>query len=275
MKKIVPFKKEIIFKTNVSEITSISLEHNLHIENNNLITGNFMISGEYRIADTSINTETFNFELPFDINVDNKYDLANVNVDIDDFYYEIVNNKSLEVNIEVLIDKLLEKPLIEPRDDNQSLEEVSDIVENNMISDENQDKSDRIKISERENEEQGDEIMERCIEKEDILAEFDSVADMLNSEVNNGNTDEKRLVEMVQKTETKSIEKINSLFDNLDSSTETYKTYKVCIIRTGDTIESVLQKYNISKEELEKYNSLSDVKIGDKLIIPSVNDEKI
>lgn len=276
MKKIVPFKKEIIFKTNVSEITSISLEHNLHIENNNLITGNFMISGEYRIADTSINTETFNFELPFDINVDNKYDLANVNVDIDDFYYEIVNNKSLEVNIEVLIDKLLEKPLIESREENQSLEEVSDIVENNnMISDENQDKSDVIKISEGENEEQGDEIMERCIEKEDILAEFDSVDDMLNSEVSNGNTNEKRLVELVQKTETKSIEKINSLFDNLDSSTETYKTYKVCIIRTGDTIESVLQKYNISKEELEKYNSLSDVKIGDKLIIPSVNDEKI
>lgn len=280
MKKIVPFKKEIIFKTNVSEITSISLEHNLHLGDNNLITGNFIISGEYRIADTSINTEMFNFELPFDINVDDKYDLTNVNVDIDDFYYEIVNNKSLEVNIEVLIDKLLEKPLIEPREENKSLEEISDTDEN-VINIENEDNiAEKIQINEEdreENDEKEDEIMERCIEKEDILAEFDSLDNVSDSEVNNtvDKLDEKRLVELSQKTETKSIEKINSLFDNLDSSTETYKTYKVCIIRTGDTIESVLQKYSISKEELEKYNSLSDVKIGDKLIIPSVNDEKI
>ncbi len=114
--------------------------------------------------------------------------------------------------------------------------------------------------------------MERCIEKEDILDGNDS----MDFDANNFNQmDEKRLDVITQVNETKSIEKINSLFDNLDSSTETYKTYKVCIIRTGDTIESVLQKYSISKEELEKYNSLSDVKIGDKLIIPSVNDEKI
>lgn len=272
MKKIVPFKKEIIFKTNVSEITSISLEHNLHIEDNNLITGNFIISGEYKVADTSINTEIFNFELPFDINVDDKYDLNNVNVDIDDFYYEIVNNKSLEVNIEVLIDRLVEKPLIESREE-QASEEVSDVVANeNIVTDkEYQNYEDDEEVGQKNGEEEA-EIMERCIEKEDILDSIDST----DLETNNFNqTDEKRLGEIVQVKETKSIEKINSLFDNLDSSTETYKTYKVCIIRTGDTIESVLQKYNISKEELEKYNSLSDVKIGDKLIIPSVNDEKV
>ncbi len=219
--------------------------------------------------------------MPFDINVDDKYDLTNVNVDIDDFYYEIINNKSLEVNIEVLIDKLLEKPLIESREEDQSLEEVSDIVENdNMVSDENKKNIDNSQIDEEnreENDEGEDEIMERCIEKEDILDGLDSLNNTLDSDVSNSldKVDEKRLVEVTQKTETKSIEKINSLFDNLDSSTETYKTYKVCIIRAGDTIESVLQKYNISKDELEKYNSLSDVKIGDKLIIPSVNDEKI
>ena len=271
MKKIVPFKKEIIFKTNVSEITSISLEHNLHIEDNNLITGNFIISGEYKVADTSINTEVFNFELPFDINVDDKYDLNNVNVDIDDFYYEIVNNKSLEVNIEVLVDKLIEKPLMETREE-QSLEDVSDVVANErMVTVDSSQSYENDEVA-CENGEEETEIMERCIEKEDILDGNDS----MDFDANNFNQmDEKRLDVITQVNETKSIEKINSLFDNLDSSTETYKTYKVCIIRTGDTIESVLQKYSISKEELEKYNSLSDVKIGDKLIIPSVNDEKI
>lgn len=273
MKKIVPFKKEITFQTNVSEITSISLEHSLHIEDNNLITGNFNISGEYKIADTSINTEIFNFELPFDINVDDKYDLANVVVDIDDFYYEIINNKSLEINIEVLIDKLIEKPLIEKNEDktdNLISEDVSDIMENEKIVVETENNIE-------DNEE--DEIMERCIEKEDILSELDSIDSQEENFVKERkNLDEiemNRPLEITTQQEIKSIEKINSLFDNLDSSTETYKTYRVCIIRTGDTIESVLQKYSISKEELEKYNNLSDIKIGDKLIIPSINDAKV
>lgn len=269
MKKIVPFKKEIIFKTSVSEITSISLEHNLQIKDNNLISGNFMISGEYRIADTSINTDVFNFELPFDINVDDKYDLSNVNVDIDDFYYEIVNNKSLEVNIEVLIDKLVEKPLIE-----KDITDTNFELNNEELKQDEIDNMDDREMEIENNEEQvmegEDEIMERCIEKEDILSEFNSIDDMFDK-VDNIN----QPLTVVETKEQKSIEKINSLFDNLDASTETYKTYKVCIIRTGDTLESVMQKYSISKEELEKYNNLSEIKIGDKLIIPSISDEKV
>lgn len=250
MKKIVPFKKEILFKTNLSEITSISLEHNLHLEDNNLITGNFIISGEYKIADTSINTEKFDFELPFDINVDEKYLLDNIVVDIDDFYYEIVNNKSMEVNIDILIDKLTEKPVIDIKNDIiEEKEEVSDIMEN--------------------------EIMERCIEKEDILNEFDNIEEVKTIDDDLSQMEIIKQPEEVINKEFKNIEKINSLFDNLDSSSETYKTYRVCIIRNGDTVESILQKYSISKEELEKYNSLSEVKVGDKLIIPSINDAKV
>lgn len=269
MKKIVPFKKEIIFKTSVSEITSISLEHSLQIKDNNLISGNFIISGEYRIADTSINTDVFNFELPCDINVDEKYDLSNVNVDIDDFYYEIVNNKSLEVNIEVLIDKLVEKPLIE-KDVNDINYDLDDEELKQTEIDSSEDREMELGNNEEQVTEGEDEIMERCIEKEDILSEFNSIDDMFDKV---DNTD--RPATVVEIKEQKSIEKINSLFDNLDASTETYKTYKVCIIRTGDTLESVMQKYSISKEELEKYNNLSEIKIGDKLIIPSISNEKI
>lgn len=276
MKKIVPFKKEIAFKTNVSEITSISLEHNLHIENSNLITGNFTISGEYKIADTSINTDLFSFELPFDINVDDKYDLTSVNVDIDDFYYEIINSKSLEVHIDVLIDKLVEKPLIEEYEENEN----SDLLSTDIDDEDAKNDADERVIQDGQifNEEatgDDDKLIERCIEPEDILNNLSDnenhetkIEQVITNEVKQSN-------EIIEKKEIKSMEKINSLFDNLDASSETYKTYKVCIIRTGDTIESVLQKYSISKEELENYNNLSDIKIGDKLIIPSVNDEKV
>ena len=36
-------------------------------------------------------------------------------------------------------------------------------------------------------------------------------------------------------------------------------------------IETILQKYNINKEILEMYNDLKEIKIGDKVIIPSLN----
>lgn len=248
MKKIVPFKKEIVFKTNLSEITSISLEHNLQKKDNNIINGNFVVSGNYKVNETSINTERFSYELPFDINVDEKYMLDNVVIDIDDFYYEIINNKSLEVNIDVLIDHLEEKPLIEEKE---------------IIKEEKEDVSNIMEI-----EKEDEDIMERCIEAEDILSSLEEKDEKENENVIR---DDKK----IEVVEQKSVTKINSLFDNLDSSTETYKTYKVCIMRAGDTIESVLQKYTITKEELEIYNNLSDIKIGDKLIIPSLNNEKI
>ena len=115
MKKIIPFKKDIIFKNHISEVTSISLEHTLNVsESDNSITGNFTVSGEYLMNDTSVNTEAFSYTLPFDIRMDEKYILSNAVIDIDDFYYEIVNDNVLAVNIDVLVDKL-EEQLIKSR----------------------------------------------------------------------------------------------------------------------------------------------------------------
>lgn len=193
MKKIVPFKKDIIFNTDISEIVSISLEHTLQSENN-LVTGNFVVSGDYRISETSINTEDFSYDLPFSINVDDKYILDNAIIDIDDFYYEITNNNVLNVNIDVLIDRLeekeLERPVIEER-----IEQLEVIEE------------------------------PRCIEEE------------------------------------------TNIFDNIDS-TDTYKSYTVYIVREGDTIESIMTKYSIEKELIIEYNDISELSIGDKIIIP-------
>ena len=48
-----------------------------------------------------------------------------------------------------------------------------------------------------------------------------------------------------------------------------YVSYNVYILREGDTIESVIDKYQTNEEELKKYNNLNDLKLGDKLIIPA------
>ena len=38
--------------------------------------------------------------------------------------------------------------------------------------------------------------------------------------------------------------------------------------RLTDGVENILKNYNVSRELLEEYNDLNDLKIGDKIIIP-------
>lgn len=233
MKKIVPFRKEINFKTNIAEITSISLEHTLKVDDY-LIDGDFIVSGEYKMADISTNTESFGFKLPFNISIDDKYLLDKVTVDIDDFYYEIINDKTLVVNIDVLINNLEEKPLIPA----QSEEVRKDIDEE--------------------------------IECEKIIKE--EITESIQFDDKKNQTFEKieMPIKIMEEKVTPTIkEKKDIDFLNTFSETENFSTYRVYIVREGDIIESIMEKYSINKELLEKYNNLNEIKIGDKLIIPS------
>ena len=45
------------------------------------------------------------------------------------------------------------------------------------------------------------------------------------------------------------------------------------MVKENDTIESIMTHYKVSKDVIEQYNDISDIKIGDKLIIPYVFDE--
>ena len=218
MKKIIPFNKNIIFQSNVSEITSISLEHTLHVENDHLINGDFIISGEYLMTDNSTETEYFSYTLPFEINYDEKYDLSNVSVDIDDFYYEIVNDNMFHVDIEVRVDKLVLKELEE--------------VNRNVVEIESEEKSNI---------------------REDVV---DSINE---NEIINMEVDEEKEDNQVINT--------TNIFETIDD-TENYVTYKVYIVREEDTVETIMTKYNISKDRLELYNNIENINKGDKLIIP-------
>lgn len=221
MKNIIPFKKDVIFKTNLSEITSISLENTLNLKDDT-ISGDFIISGDYKVTDKSTSVEPFNLNIPFEIVLDDRFETSKATIDIDDFYYEIVNNNVLSVSIDVLVDHLQEKPLIE-------MEELVDVTPVRTVLD-------------MEEEEMENSVEERCVEEEDTLP--------------------KRNVENIE-------EKINSIFSNGTFNDEVYVTYNVFIIRDGDTLDSIMEKYNVTQDELEKYNDLSNLKLGDKLIIPN------
>lgn len=225
MKKTIPFKKDINFKTNLSEITSISLEHTLQISSDNLVSGEFIISGSYKMVESSVNVENFSFNLPFEVIIDEKYIIDNIVVDIDDFYYEIINNNILSINIVVLIDKLEEKPLI---------------IESDYID---------------ENEEIEEEV-ESVIEEKPL--------DTVETQTSNKKQATEDIVEDRE---------VVSLFDKFDDGSEAYTTYKVYVVKEGDTVDLIIQNYGVCQEELEKYNNLTQMNIGDKIIIPFVKDE--
>lgn len=226
MKKIVPFQKEVSFKTNIAEITSISLEHTLKL-NNNTIDGEFNVSGEYKMADISTTTEKFDFNIPFSVEINDNYLLDKVVVDIDDFYYEIVNEKTLVVNIDVLINNLEEKPLR---------------------------KEEKIIMPELEKE-LPQEVENRKLDIEEIID--DEIEEYIELE-------NPIKIEDTTKKVDKQIDIFNSFTENESSS-----TYRVYIVREGDILETILEKYSTTKEKLEKYNNITEIKIGDKLIIPS------
>lgn len=242
MKQIVPFTRKIEFNTSVDEITSISLDKKVKEINNGIISGVFDLYLEYKENDISVNVLKYSSSISFDIDIDEKYDLKDVIVDIDDFYYEIVDNKILSINIEVLIDNLEEKPLF------VKVEPEKEVTLDDLLRDEEEDSNEE----------------KRCYEDEEFpFKEIDTpiVATMKKEDDD--------------KMDNVKTEDIKSLFDNIDTTNETYSTYKVCILRDNETIEGIMQRYSVTKEVLELYNNLSELKIGDKIIIPSLTNEKI
>lgn len=108
MKKIVPFNKDILFENTLAQISSISLDHNLKLKDKNLISGEFKITGTYKISSASLTTDNFEYNLPFDISIDKKYSTSDITIDINDFYYEIKDDKILSISIEISIEGLKE-----------------------------------------------------------------------------------------------------------------------------------------------------------------------
>ena len=299
MKQIIPFKKELLFKTKISEITSISLENTLSLKENDLVSGEFHISGDYKMTEASINREKFYFTLPFEITLDSDYDPNTINIDIYNFYYEVINDDSLQVNIDVYVDgeKMetkkeenqelidsqveIEKTIIdeipeikevekikETENLDRSVEEIimkekpslENIPSNNSLQEERKkDKISDIKNMDNLNiAESGDDSLNQIINyKEDPIIKLEK-----EEKVNNINIDSKQ----------NNINNNFNLFDSDIFNTDTYVTYYVYLVKEEDNIDKIMEKFSVTKDELENYNDLSNIKAGTKLIIPSKNE---
>jgi len=231
MKKIVPFNNTLEFSTDVKEITAISLEHEINTSKD-IISGVFYINGEYKITEGSLGKEPFNFELPFDIALSDNYKEDTLIVDIDDFRYELITDKKLKVNIDLYIDgEIEERTILEPEIEPEPVEIVKELKPIDA----------RIDLFKDMLSEPKEETMENELE---INNE--------NTNINNNNNDNDNFKDNI-----------------LNNNEEKYVTYRVYKVLENDNLDTILTKYNVSKEMLSEYNDIENIKPGDKLIIPT------
>ena len=214
MNKIIPFNKDIKFNGSIGEITSIALDDTLNFKDSYTISGDLIVRGTHKGDDLE---EDFSYNLPTQITVDDKYDTSKAQISVDDFYYEIINEDTLKVKIDLILDNLYYKETkIEPLIRDISMNEVEEIDEK--------------------------EIGE--IEKE--------------------NKDEQQIKE-------ENNSNVTDLFKETNGEKE-YSVYRVYLVSPDDTLDKILDKYKVSKEELSYYNDLENLKPGIKLIIPSIDE---
>lgn len=252
MKQIIPFKKDLPFKTKVSDITSISLERKIEILDGGIVTGTFYITGDYKMNEGSINREKFSFDLPFDITLDPRYDVNSVKADIEDFYYDVINEDTLKVNIDLYIEA----------------EYLPDNSLNNDVLTEEDNKMDDVQKEDEPVEEDRNIMMEsKSDSKNDENIEIEKDKEVTSEKINN---DDATMNDSdIERNDVDDF--ANDLFSNLDN-TETYTTYYVYIVKEEDTIDKIISLYGVTKEDIENYNDITSIKPGDKVIIPKTSE---
>ena len=249
MKRTIPFTKTITFRTMIAEVTNIEVSHTLHLNDDYEIEGDILVDGSYKMTDASQIEEEFHYKLPFMIELDDKYDTSDLEIIVGDFYFEIINEEDLKVNVEIELNglelKKIDSDIITSKislDNNKLIEEL-DIQKENLVRNDN-----------------FDDVLP-------IEVEYNEPLDKLVKEIEDeGYEEEKNLNEVLDNN-------VGSIFSTISATEESFSTYYVYIVRENDTLEYIIDKYKTSRDELLNYNDLSDIKIGTKLIIPcSINE---
>ena len=269
VKKIIPFRKDLEFNTPLYEVTSISLEHHLTKKTDTLISGNFIISGDYKQTESSENKDPFNFTLPFDIALATKIDLDDMLLDVDDFYYETGKN-TLKVNIDLLLDAT---EIGEPEKEKEDRENINgkdvDSIDSNTYNDNEAsrvpDEFNDVNYKKPQLENLPNSLDNSGVSLDDI--QNDNFMDSINNDNVSDNGTSNIVNSNININENQNINENNNLFASFETA-DTYTAYRVYLIKEDDTIDTILKKYNVTKDDLSAYNDLSDIKYGDKIIIP-------
>ena len=189
--------------------------------------------GKYKSTVASQIEEDFQFSIPVEITILEDIDSTTANIDIADFYYQLNDSRVLSCTIEIQIDAV---ELLDSRECD------------------------------------GDPIDEKEIEIP-ILNPIEELDNKVQGEQRLDDVNEEDKTEYQENTLEADKEDDHSMLFNIDMSTESYGTFIVYMVRQNETINSILEKYHTSLEEVEKYNDLKNISMGSKLIIPLLKDE--
>jgi len=262
VKSIIPYTKSISFGSKIAEITSMSLEHEMDIKPGE-ISGNFIISGEYKSHEVSVNREPFLHKLPFTIELTENIDLESIEFEITDFSYDILNDDTIEVSIEFSLDALEmsmeetesleksehleEREILEQFDEESAPVEIIDLIDTPLVKNEMGAKDGEMEqIETREMLE-----LEEVEEREDVMIK-----------------EQKEKVVQVEDMK----ESEETIIKNVNPMDDSYATYHIHIVKEGENIETICTMYHSNLNLLSEYNSMENMNVGDKIIIPKEDE---
>ena len=239
MKTIIPYEHDIKFDTKIAEITSISLEREDKLTDTEIL-GDFIISGDYKVHSISVNKEQFKYRLPFSIELSDNLIRDSINYDVSDFTYDIKDNNILTVKIEMTLNA--EEVESEPDEPVEIVDEMP------VDSLQRGPEASTVKIS------------------PELDAELTSMINSQKEETNSEITTTDNSTNLTDSSK-------DIIMNNVTNTANTYITYNVYIVKDNDTIDTICNTYNVSKELIQEYNDIHDLKTGDKLLIPEIKDE--
>ncbi len=281
MRQIISVEKEIPFKTMIGEITSISLEHTLSFQDDSSILGDLIVSGTYKLTEASRLDEDFSYKIPVEILLTETLEEEDRKIDIEDFTYEILDEEALLVKVDLAVEGR-EKIELEKEEVFEQIEEKEQEQVQEERNEEQKMKDDFQEIEVLEETENEREVLKKELDQDFIREEvlettqeettlkeetvmdakenIDKISEETQMQVGDINEDEKKT----------SKEVMHSIFSVFKDADETFSTYSVYILREEDTLDDVLNRYNVSREEAALYNNLEELRVGSKLILPTV-----
>ncbi len=119
-----------------------------------------------------------------------------------------------------------------------------------------------------EDNEEIDNMINDLIDK-DSTTDIKSPSEFHNEVMLDNVIDSKEEVSTKEKVSEKNF---NTIFNEVKESN--FSKYKVYIMRSEDTLESILVKYNVTMDEIKEYNDIDNINIGSKIVIPYNKNEQ-
>lgn len=246
MKMSIPYEKEIVFNTKIAEITSISLEYEANVLDED-IEGDFIVSGDYKIHELSVNKEPFKYRIPFSVSLTDDIIRDSIKYDINNFTYEIIDDDTLRVNIDFGVDYEIVKEKLEKESPSQEEETSEDTT------------------SSRED--------HASLELNNLLDDIEMNNKITNKPVTNNTLDTSKITDnTIDTSKTANINK-EVVLNNVSNALNTYVTYHIHVLSDGEDIDTIINKYKVSKDVIDEYNAGIEWVMGEKVIIPELQDE--